>query len=275
MSINVAIVAPGFFDAMGAPIVRGRGFTAQDDSGAARSIVINQRFADRFWPNQDPIGRTVRVGSREHTVIGLTRTGKYLRLGEDPLAYMYLAQAQHWTTGMNILIRTTGDPMAVVPSLRQEVTALDPNLPLANVQTMNDRMGLAFLPARLAATVLGVFGLLGLVLASLGVYGVMSHSVSQRNREIGIRLAIGGSATAVVRLLMRDGIRLVSVGIGLGLLGAVAGARLMSGVLYGTGLDPLVFGLVPAVLTGVAVLAIWIPARRAAGVNPVVVLRQE
>ena len=275
MSINVAIVAPRFFDAMGAPLIRGRGFSEQDDSSAARTIVINQRFADRFWPNQDPIGHTVKVGGEDHTVIGLTRTGKYRSLGEDPLAYMYLAQAQHWQTGMNVLIRTTGDPAAVVPALRREVATLDANLPLANVQTMNNRMGMAFLPARLAATVLGVFGLLGLVLASLGVYGVMSHSVAQRNREIGIRLAIGAAGSAVVRLLMRDGIRLVGIGIGVGLIGAVVGTRLLSGVLYGAGLDPLVFLMVPALLGVVAVLAIWIPARRAAAVNPVVVLRQE
>ena len=275
MSINVAIVAPGFFEAMGVPVIRGRGFTEQDDSTAAPSIVINQRFADRFWSNQDPIGRTVHVGGRDHSVIGLTSTGKYLRLGEDPTAFMYLVQAQHWSTGLSILIRTTGDPMAVVPTLMREVTAFDPTLPLANVQSMNNRVGLAFLPARLAATVLGVFGLLGLVLASLGVYGVMSHSVAQRNREIGIRLAIGAAGSAVVRLLMRDGMRLIAIGIGLGLAGAVGGAQLMSGVLYGTGLDPVVFAAVPVVLGLVAVLATWIPARRAAAVNPVVVLRQE
>ncbi len=275
MSINVAIVTPGFFEAMGTPLVGGRGFTEQDDSLAARSIVINQRFADRFWPNQDPIGRTVRVGDNDHTVIGLTTTGKYRSLGEDPTAYMYLAQAQHWRTGMNILIRTTGDPTLVVPALRQEVATLDPNLPLANVQTMTNRMGMAFLPARLAATVLGVFGVLGLVLASLGVYGVMSHSVAQRHREIGIRLAIGAGGASIVRLLMRDGLRLVGIGIGIGLAGAAGGGRLMSGILYGTGLDPVVFAIVPAVLGAVAVLAIWIPARRAALVNPVVVLRQE
>ncbi len=275
MSIYVSIVAPGFFDALGVPIIRGRAFTAQDDSTAVRGLVINQRFAERFWPDQDPIGRTVRVGSRDHTVIGLTPTGKYVRLGEGPTAFMYLAQAQHWTTGMSVLVRTNGDPVSAIPGLMREVSALDPTLPLANVQTMTDRMGLAFLPARLAATVLGVFGILGLVLASLGVYGVMSHAVAQRNREIGIRLAIGAAGTAVVRLLMRDGMTLVGIGISLGLAGAAVGARLMSGMLYGSGANPLVFGAVPLVLGAVAVLAIWIPARRAARVNPVVVLRQD
>ena len=153
--------------------------------------------------------------------------------------------------------------------------ALDPNLPLANIQTMNGRLGVAFLPARLAATVLGVFGLLGLVLASLGVYGVMSHAVSQRNREIGIRLAVGAASSVVVRLLMKEGMTLVGIGIGVGIAGALAGSQLLRGVLYGSGLDPITFALVPLVLGLVAVIAIWIPARRAASVNPVVVLRQE
>jgi predicted permease len=275
MSINVATVVPGYFEATGTPLLKGRGFTAQDDSAAAPTIVINQRFAERFWPGQDPIGRVVRTGGTDHVVIGVTSTGKYLRLGEDPTAFMYLNQAQHWTSGMTFVIRTNGDPTAVAPALRQEVTAFDPDLPLSAVNTMDNRLAIAFLPARLAATVLGVFGLLGLVLASLGVYGVMSHAVAQRHREIGIRIAIGAAGSAVVRMLMRDGLGLVGIGIGIGLAGGLAGARLMRGVLYGTGLDGLTFAVVPLVLAGVAILAIWIPARRAAAVNPVVVLRQE
>jgi putative ABC transport system permease protein len=275
MSIYVATVTPGYFETMGIPMLKGRGFTPQDDSAAARVIVINQRFADRFWPGQDPIGRTVRVGGSEHTVVGMTSTGRYRSLGENPTAYMWLAQAQHWETGMDVVIRTVGDPQAVVPLLRREVAALDPDLPLASVNSMNDRLGITFLPARLAATVLGVFGILGLVLASLGVYGVMSHAVVQRTREIGIRLAIGAGAPAVVRTVMGDGMALVGIGIAVGLGGALGAARLMSGVLYGTGLDPATFAVVPLVLGGVAALAIWIPARRAASVNPVVVLRQD
>jgi len=275
MSINVAIVAPGYFQAIGTPLLEGRDFTAQDDSAAARAIVVNKRFAERFWPGQDPIGRTVKVGSRDHTVIGVTPTGKYLRLGEDPTAFMYLAQAQHWTSSMNIVIRTTNDPATVIPALRREVAAFDPTLPLANVQTMDDRLGITFLPARLAAAVLGIFGLLGLALASLGIYGVMSHAVAQRHREIGIRVAIGAAGATVVRLLMRDGLKLVAIGMVVGLAGALAGARLLHGILYGTGLDVATFALVPLVLVAVAILAIWIPARRAAAVNPVIALRQE
>jgi len=275
MSINVGIVAPGYFEAIGTPILKGRAFTDQDDSSATRAIIVNQRFVDRFWPHQDPIGRTVKAGDKEHTVIGVTPTGKYNRLGEDPTAFMYLAHAQHWSSGMNVLIRTEGNPAGVAPALRQEVAAFDPNLPIANLRTMDNHLSLAFLPARLAATVLGVFGVLGLILASIGVYGVMSHSVAQRHREIGIRVAIGAAAGAVIRLLVREGLSLVTIGIVIGLGGAVIAARLMRNVLYGSGFDPVTFVAVPLVLGLVALLAIFIPARRAAAVNPVVVLRQE
>ncbi len=275
MSILMSTVTPGYFEAIGTPLLKGRGFLAQDDSAAAPAIVINQRFGERFWPGQDPIGRTVRVSGKDHTVIGVTRTGKYSRLGENPTAYMYVAQAQHWTAGMSIMIRTSGDPQRLDAAVRREVRGLDPDLPISAAQTMDNRLALALLPARLAASVLGIFGLLGLVLASLGVYGVMSHTVAQRSREIGIRLAIGAAGGAVVRLLLRDGLRLVVAGTVIGLAAAVLGARLLRGVLYGAGLDPLTFAAVPVILGSVAVLAVWIPARRAAGVNPVVVLRQD
>ncbi|MGE3618021.1 MAG: ADOP family duplicated permease, partial [Gemmatimonadales bacterium] len=275
MSIYIAEVAPGYLEALGTPLVAGRDFGEQDDSAAARVLIINRRFAERFWPGQDPIGRTVRLGGRDHTVIGMTNTGKYVRLGETPTAYMYVPQAQHWSSNMSVVIRTAGDPQALVADLRREVAALDPDLPLSNVQSMTNRMGLAFLPARLAAAALGVFGVLGLVLASLGVYGVMSRSVAARRREIGIRLAIGAAGGTVVGLLLRDGLKLVVAGMAIGVVGALAGSRLLAGVLYGSALDPVTFVAVPLILGLVATLAIWIPARRAAAVNPVAVLRQD
>jgi ABC-type antimicrobial peptide transport system permease subunit len=217
----------------------------------------------------------VRVWGWDHTVIGVTPTGKYERLGEDPLAFMYLGHAQHWTSGMSVLVRTTGDPAELAPVLRNEIAALDPDLPVADLRSMNNHLGIALLPARLAGTVLGIFGVLGLVLASVGIYGVMSHSVVQRRREIGIRVAVGAAGTAVVRLLMREGLALVSIGVAIGLAGALAGARLIRGVLYGSGLDPVTFVLVPLILGGVAMVAIWLPARRASEVDPVTVLRQD
>ncbi len=275
MSVGVARAAPGYFEAMGTPLLAGREFSVSDDTSATGVMVVNQRFAERFWPGQDPIGRVVRTGGRDRTVIGVVPTGKYVRLGEEPTAFMFLPRAQSWSSQMTVLIRTVGDPLDLVPVLRDEVAAFDPNLPVANVRSMNNHLGIALLPARLAGTVLAMFGVLGLGLALIGVYGVTSHSVAQRHREIGIRMAVGAAAGAVVRLLLREGLRLVLLGIGLGLGSALAGARLLSGLLYGTALDPATFALVPLVMGGVAILAIWIPARRAASVNPMAVLRQE
>ncbi len=276
MSIQNSSVTPGYFAAMGIPLREGRPFRAQDDSGAVPVMVVNQQFVHRFWPGQDALGKTVHVHGRDWTVVGVVPTGKYFSLGEEPTAFMYTPEAQDWSYGLQIAIRTHGDPMAEVPALRRAVAALDPNMPLSNVRTMENHLGIALLPARVTGWALGVFGLLGLLLASLGIYGVMAYSVSQRTREIGIRMAIGAGSAAVIRLLMRQGLTLVLVGTVVGLAGAVGAARLIQGQLYGGhGLDPVTFVAVPVVLILVAMGAIWIPARRAAGLDPVTALRQE
>ena len=277
MSIHYAKVSPGYFATMGIPLTRGREFTARDDSAAVRGLVVNQRFVDRFWPGKTDVeGRTVRTGGREHTVIGVVPTGKYLRLGEDPTAHMWFAQAQSWESGMMAIIRTAGDPAAVAPALRQAVGDLDVNLPVSDVRTMEQYLGISLMPARLTGAALGVFGILGLLLAAVGMYGVMAYSVSQRTREIGIRMAIGAAATDVVRLIMRQGLTLVLVGTAIGLVGALGASRLLRGILYGdTVLDPLTFLLVPLVLIGVSALATFAPARRAAAVDPAITLRTD
>jgi predicted permease len=276
MSIDYNIATPGYFEAMGIPLLRGRGFAERDDSAAAAVIVVNQRFAERFWPGQDPLGRVVRVSGRDRTVVGVVPNGKYRRLGEDPLAYMYLPQAQQWNAAMTLHVRTAGDPAALAPALRREVAALDADLPVSDVRTMTNHLGIALLPARLAGWVLGGFGLLGLVLAAVGIYGVMSYSVARRTREIGIRMAIGAAYPQVVGLVMRQGLRMVVLGAAIGLAGAVAASRLVQGMLYGaSAVDPVVFAGVPALLIAVAALAIWVPARRAARVPPMVALRND
>lgn len=276
MSIQNSSVTPGYFTAMGIPLREGRAFRAQDDSGAAPVIIVNEQFVHRFWPGQDALGKTVHIHGRDWTVVGVVPTGKYFSLGEEPTAYLYTPEAQDWSFGMQIAVRTRGDPQALVPALRSAVTALDPNMPLSDVRTMDSHLGIALLPARVTGWALGVFGLLGLLLASLGIYGVMAYSVSQRTREIGIRMAIGAGGGAVIGLLMRQGLTLVVVGTAVGLVGAVGAARLIQGQLYGgRGFDPVTFVAVPVVLMVVACGAIWVPARRAAGLDPVLALRQE
>ncbi|MCL4214127.1 MAG: ABC transporter permease [Gemmatimonadales bacterium] len=276
MSIMYSRATPGYFATMGIPVIRGRDFTPQDDSSAARVMVVNQRFVDRFWPGEDGVGKTFRRGGREHTVIGVVPTGKYRRLGEDPEAFMWMAHAQAWVSGMSLVIRTTTDPEALVGFLRSEVAALDPNLPVSSIRTMDKHLGISLLPARLTGAALGGFGILGLLLASVGMYGVMAYSVSQRTREIGIRMAIGAAARDVVGLVMRQGMALVLIGTAVGLVGALAASRLLAGVLYGdNSIDWTTFTLVPLVLIGVAAIATFAPARRAATVDPAITLRTD
>jgi macrolide transport system ATP-binding/permease protein len=276
MSLELNWVTPGYFEAMGITMKEGRGFTDRDDSTSVRVMVVNEQMAKKYWAGTSPIGRTVKYGGQEHTVVGVVPTGKYRRLGEPPTPFYYLAQAQHWNRGMSIVIRTAGDPLAVAPALRSAVTAFDETLPVSDIRTMTRHLGIALMPARLAGAALGVFGLLGLVLASIGMYGVMAYTVSQRRREIGIRMAIGAAGRDVVGMIMRQGLTLVIIGAAIGIGGALGASRLLRGILYSPSvIDPLTFAGVPLLLTAVAALASWLPARRASGVDPLEALRRE
>ncbi len=276
MSIPYNVVTPDYFETMGITLTRGRGFATRDDSSAQGAIVVNQHFADHFFPGADPMGRTVHMLERDHVIIGVVPTGKYSRLGEDPTSYVYLAQAQHFDIGRWIQVRTAGDPAAFIPTLRAEVAAIDPDLPLSDVRTMTTHLGIALLPARVAGSVLGVFGVLGLGLAAIGIYGVMAYVVAQRTREIGIRMAIGAGRGDVMLLVLRQGLGLVVGGAAIGLVLALGAARLAKSAMYGSaGFDGVTFATVPLVLLGVASLAIWFPARRASSLDPVVALRRD
>ncbi len=276
MSVMYTRATPGYFQTMGVAMRAGRDFTAQDDSATTPVLIVNERFAERFWPGQQAVGKTVQTSGRDFTVIGVVATGKYMRLGEDPTAFMYFAQNQLFTASMSLVVHTNGEPTAVIPTVLREIAAFDADLPVANVRTMDTHLGIALLPARVAGTALGVFGLIGLLLASVGMYGVMAYSVSQRTREIGIRMAIGATAANVIRLIMRQGLTLVMIGAGIGLLGAIGASRFLASVLYGAdAIDPVTFVVVPVVLIGVAALATFVPARRAALVNPAITIRAE
>lgn len=276
MSVQYNTVTEGFFDAMGIPLTRGRPILATDDSTAQRVLVVNQAFVDKYFANREPIGATVRTRRRDHVIVGVVPTGKYVRLGEPATPFMYFSMHQAFESGRFLFVRTNDDPNRTVPAVRAAVAALDPTLPISNLKTMERHLGISLLPARLIGAVLGIFGLLGLGLAAIGMYGVMAYSVSQRTREIGIRMAIGASAPDVVRLVMRQGLVLVAIGAGVGLAGAFAASRALNGVLYGGGEnDVATFVAVPLVLTAVAMLATWLPARRAASTDPLVALRQE
>ena len=275
-SLYYQTVSEGYLEALGTKLLEGRTFTRQDDASGPPVIVINRRMAEHFWPGQSAIGKIVHTAGKDRTVIGVLETGKVQSLGEGPTEMMYLPEREIFSAERVILARTSGDPRVALRRIQDVIRAQDPDLPIFDVRTMEEHMGTALLPARLAGSVLGLFGVLGLVLAAVGIYGVMAYSVAQRNREMGIRVALGADRATVLRLVLREGLRLAAVGTVIGLIGAAGAARLVQGLLYNvSAFDPFAFVGVPLILVGVATLAVYIPARRAAGLDPMRVLKSE
>lgn len=279
MEFPVATAGAGYFETMGVPILRGRGFTVSDREGAPGVVVVNEAFAARFWPGENPIGRGVLLEGDDgpvSTVVGLAANGKYSSLGESPLPFYYTAFDQHPRSAGVIVVRTKGDPRAVVGPVRAAVASLDRNLPIADITTLQDRLDFSTLPARAAGILLGAFGLLGLVLAALGLYGVMAYSVQQRTHEIGIRMALGARAADVLRTVVGRGLSLTLMGLAIGLALAMVLSRFVAGFLYGLSPnDPATLAAVVALLGAVAFAAAYLPARRAARINPIEALRSE
>ena len=276
MSIRYNRVSPGYFEAMGIPVIQGREFSEEDRADGPGAIIVNQHFAERFWPGENPIGKQVNSSGMERSVVGVVANGKYGTLSEAPLDYQYFPLAQAFSGGGYLHVRMAGDPEAMIQPLRDIVRGLDPDLPIFDVKTMNTHLGIALMPARLAGIVLGAFGLLGLLLAAVGIYGVMAYSVAQRTREIGIRVAIGANQADVTGMVVRQGLRLVLFGGGVGLLAALGVSQLIKSLLLsGRGVDPVSFVGVPVVLGAVALLATYLPARKAARVDPVRALKYE
>ena len=280
----VASVEQGYFDAMGIPVVAGRPFGERDTSGAPRVVVVNETFARRFFPGADPareaVGKRISSagdGGPWSEIVGVAKDGKYWTIGEAPQMFVYSPLAQSYSPAGTLVVRTAGgDPRALIPALNAEVRALDPALPLFDVKTVEEHMGVSLFPARVAAALLGSFGLLALLLAGVGVYGVVSYAAARRTREIGIRMALGARPRDVLRLVAGGGMLLVALGVALGLAGAFALTRFMEGLLYGvSATDPFTFALVVFVLLAVALLACLVPARRATKVDPMIALRYE
>ena len=275
-SLSYATVTEGYLEALGVRLLEGRFFDRSDDAESAPAIIVNRRIAERFWPGEPAVGKIVSTAGRDREVIGVVETGKYRSLGEEPSEFMYLPHRDVFRSSMTVVARSAGDASLALQRVQEVIRELDPDLPLYDVRTMEDHMGIALLPARLGGTMLGVFGLLGLLLAAIGVYGVMAYSVAQRTRELGIRIALGANRGVVLRLVLGEGMRLAVVGTGIGLVAALGASRLVRGLLYGAeGFDPVAFVGVPALLLAVAALAIYIPARRAASVEPVRALKYD
>ena len=280
-AIGYNSVGLNFFQTLGTPLMRGRDFTAEMREGTPAVAIINETMARLFFSNVDPIGKRLRVTRRgglavSCEIIGVVKDSKYLSLGEDPTPFIFFPYQQSYSPTMTLLVRANGDPKSLTATVRQQVQALDPNLPLFNVVTLSENIDISLFPARFGALLLGGFGLLALVLATVGIYGVMSYTVSKRTHEIGIRMALGAQASNVLRLVVGQGLLLALIGVGVGLAGAFALTRVVKSFLYGLGATDLVtFAAISLLLFLVALAACFIPARRATKVDPLVALRYE
>ena len=269
-------VGPAYFETMGIAILRGRGITVRDTSAAPAVAVINETMARRYWAGRDPIGSTFRFGRGPVTVVGVARDGKYSRLSEEPRNYVYLPALQNYRPDLLLHVKTDAEAAAVLPALRAAVSELDPNLPLFDVRTIEEHMRISTFIARMAASMLGLFGILGVLLAGVGLYGVIAFNAAQRTREIGLRMALGAGRGQVVWLVLKDGFVLTAIGIGAGLAAAFGAGRLVAGQLTGiSGTDPISFWGTAFFLAVVATAACLIPARKASGLSPLTALRRE
>jgi predicted permease len=276
MTYEYAIVSPRYFATMQIPLRIGRDFTDADDASAPKVAIVNEAFAQRFWPGQDPIGRRFRSGGTWRTIVGVAKTGKYNRLNEPTWCFFYLPYQQGVPDlDLNICLRTAGEPAAFAPMLNRAVHAIDPGVSLLRVTPMAETIMASF-TQRLAASLLLFLGGVALLLAAMGVYAVMAYAVSQRTQEFGVRMALGAQPGAVLRQVLRQGFVLAALGGAAGLALAAMVTRLLANFLYGVSpFDPATFVGVPLVLALVALLASWLPARRATRINPIEALRAE
>jgi putative ABC transport system permease protein len=269
-------VAGDYFQALGVPLLRGRYFTEVDNAeNAPRVMIVNEALARRLFPNEDPLGRLLNWKNATWEIVGVVGDTRQFRLDADPTLHTYVPE-RHFPWYTSVLVRTAVDPIALGPEMRRAVQKIDPEQPIAYLATLDEAVDASLQPRRVTLTLVAVFAVVALALAAIAIYGLMSYSVSRRTREIGIRMALGAGIGRVLSLVLRDGLRLVIVGIVLGAIASLGMARLIQSLLYATSsADPLVLLAVAAVLIGAALLACWAPARKATHVNPVEALRAE
>ena len=277
--IMTTVISPGYFKTMQIPVLEGRDFDDRDTQKTQRVVILNERMAQMLWPGESALGKRIFIGADNRDaleVVGVVRTGKYRALAEDPKPFFYYSMGQRRPGSMSLVTRASVDPRSLVSAVRGEVQALDPRVPMFGVKTMDDHKTYALWAPNMAASFSLAFGVLAILLSAVGLYSVMAYVVSQRTREVGIRMALGANRADVMKLITRQGMRLAAVGVGIGLLLALALAQVLSSLLIGvSGYDVTTFLLVPALLGAVALLACYLPARRATKVDPLVALRYE
>jgi putative ABC transport system permease protein len=279
---DIRVASAGFAEALGIPLRRGRFISEQDRAGSQEVVVVDDEMVRRYWPDTDPIGKRIFFGGpggqpvRYIEVVGVVAHTKHDGLDEEDRVQVYLPLHQRGPGFMSIVVRTDVDPHSVTQAIRQAVRSVDRDQPLSQIRTMDELLDQSVGQRRLAMLLLGLFAGIALLLASIGIYGVMSYSVTQRAHELGIRMALGAARANVLRLVMRQGMTLVIIGLVLGTLGALGVTRLLESQLFGVDpADPVTFSLVAIVLGSVALVATLIPALRATRLDPLVALRAE
>ena len=277
--IMTTTVSSGYFKTMQIPILDGRDFDDRDQPKTQRVIIVNQKMAEQLWPGESAVGKRIFIGVDNHDaleVVGVVKTGKYRALAEDPRPFFYYAMGQLRPRPMSMVVRASVDPRSLVGAIRSEVQGIDRRVPLSGVKTMAEHKTYALWAPNMAASFSVAFAVVAILLSAVGLYSVMAYVVSQRTREVGIRMALGANRTDVLKMITRQGMRLAVIGVVIGLLLALALAQVLSSLLIGiSGYDVTTFILVPALLSAVALLACYLPARRATKVDPLVALRYE
>ncbi len=276
ISIDIVTVSPRFFETTGLLLLRGRDFRQIDTEKSAKVMIVNETMAKKLWPDTDPLGRSFYDGDTTFEVVGVARNTKYRNLRETPLMTFYLPLAQSYRPSMNLLVRTAGEPSQLAPAIQGRLHAIEPALTVFDIRTLFEHVGRSLYVERMEGLLLTFFGILALTLTAIGIYGVVAYSVAQRTREVGIRMALGAQKKDVLKMILAQGLALVAWGTALGLIVCYWLSRLVSSQLYGVNAyDPATLASVVVVIIVVALLAAYIPARRATKVDPLVALRYE
>jgi predicted permease len=275
MEADRGVVGPDYLETMRTPLLSGRDFTDQDTADTLPVAIVNQALVDRYWPGQNAIGKRIQDG-RWRTVVGVVANGKYRRLIYDPTPLILMPLSQRYENEVILHVRTKGEPLGMAAGVEQAIHGLNADLPLYNVTTLKQNMQGGSVFERIAVTFAGSFGLVALILAAVGIYGVVSYTTRQRTHEIGIRIALGAGKTAIFRQVLQQGLSLAIVGLLVGVVASLFLTRFLRGMLFGVGSsDLLTFATVAVVLCVVALFACFLPARRAAAIDPMQALRTE